>query len=97
MADDYVLNNKEYHKICDDAYSARVKYRIAHDEAMEAADACEANPTNATIAYATTKLNNFKKAIPEVERTYKLYRETPREADAHEVGAAAELAFKEWV
>lgn len=35
-------------------------------------------------------------AIAEVERRYTLYRNIPYEADAHEVGDAAEQAFEGW-
>ena len=43
-----------------------------------------------------TMRDELKAAIVEVERRYTLYRNIPYEADAHEVGDAAEQAFKGW-
>ncbi len=49
-----------------------------------------------TIAEATAKRDELKAQIVVVERKYTLYRNIPYEADAHEVGDAAEQAFKGW-
>lgn len=50
----------------------------------------------ATIADAKSANNDLKAQIAEVERRYTLYRNIPFEADAHEVGDAAEQAYKGW-
>lgn len=66
------------------------------DEAKAALAALKAKADAGTIAAATTKRDELKAAIAEVERRYTLYRNIPYEADAHEVGDAAEQAFKGW-
>ena len=68
----------------------------ARKEATLALQALKAKITSQTIAAATTKRDELKAAIAEVERRYTLYRNIPYEADAHEVGDAAEQAFKGW-
>lgn len=45
---------------------------------------------------AITKRNALRAQIIEVERLYTLYRNIPYEADAHEVGDAAEQALRGW-
>jgi len=55
-----------------------------------------ATVTSTTYADATARRNALRAQIAEVERKYTLYRNIPYEADAHEVGDAAELAFKGW-
>lgn len=66
------------------------------DETKVALQALKAKIASQTIAAATTKRDELKAAIAEVERRYTLYRNIPYEADAHEVGDAAEQAFKGW-
>ncbi len=51
-----------------------------------------ANP--ATIANAVAKRDALRAQIAVVEQKYTLYRNIPYEADAHEVGDAAERAFQ---
>jgi hypothetical protein len=97
MALAYVVNGKENQKISGDNSSAHLKFRTALDKAKKAEKALDANPTDARVADATIKLNNLKAATAEFEQSHKLYRNIPYEADAHEVGDAAELAFNEWV
>lgn len=53
-------------------------------------------PTARTIAAAKSKRDALKAQIVVVEQKYTLYRNIPYEADAHEVGDAAEQAFKGW-
>jgi alpha-D-ribose 1-methylphosphonate 5-triphosphate synthase subunit PhnG len=53
-------------------------------------------PVTRNIADATVKRDDLKAQIKVVEDRYTLYRAIPYEADAHEVGDAAELAFKGW-
>jgi hypothetical protein len=65
-------------------------------EAGAALQALKAKITSQTLATATTRRDELKAAIVEVERRYTLYRNIPYEADAHEVGNAAEQAFKGW-
>jgi hypothetical protein len=93
MYDAFVTKGKENQKITDDDYLAEME--TARAEAIEAEKALRANATSATYADATIKLNNLKMAIAEVEGRYRQYRNIPYEADAHEVGIAAELTFKE--
>ncbi len=56
----------------------------------------EASATPATIAEATAKRDALNAQITVVEQKYTAYRNIPYEADAHEVGDAAEQAFKGW-
>lgn len=65
-----------------DAISALMKLRI--------------KPGAATIADAEAKRDALKAQIKVVEDKYTLYRRIPYEADAHEVGDAAEQAFLGW-
>ena len=66
------------------------------EEAKLALQALKATITSQTLAKTTTKRDELKAAVAEVERRYTLYRNIPYEADAHEVGDAAEQAFKGW-
>ena len=63
-------------------------------EAQAALSALLANETPATLSSATAKRDALKAQVAEVERLYTLYRNIPYEKDAHEVGDAAEEAFK---
>jgi len=81
-------------KISDDDYTKEMK--DARDEAIVSLTALKAAATDASINEATTKRDKLKAAIAEVERRYTLYRNIPYEAGAHEVGDAAEQAFKGW-
>ena len=80
---------------------------ISHDDGLDnleikriAAEAALKNlnfiPSARTIAEAKTKRDALKAQIVIVEDKYTLYRNIPYEADAHEVGDAAEQAFKGW-
>jgi hypothetical protein len=81
-------------RISDDDYTAEMA--TARAEAITSLAALKASTTTATIMDATAKRDKLKAAIAEVERRYTLYRNIPYEADAHEVGDAAEQAFKGW-
>ncbi|MEP7219673.1 MAG: hypothetical protein ABI876_12195 [Bacteroidota bacterium] len=65
-----------------DAISALMKLRI--------------KPGPVTMADAEAKRDALKAQIKVVEDKYALYRRIPYEADAHEVGDAAEQAFMRW-
>jgi hypothetical protein len=52
--------------------------------------------TARTVAEATAKRDDLRAQSTLVEQKYTLYRNIPYEADAHEVGDAAEEAFKGW-
>ena len=80
--------------ISDDDYTKEME--TARVAAVTSLAALKAAATAATIADATTKRDTLKAAIAEVEKRYTLYRNIPYEADAHEVGDAAEQAFKGW-
>lgn len=81
-------------QISDDDYLTEMKDK--RDEAKAALAALKLKADAGTISTATTKRDELKAAIAEVERRYTLYRNIPYEADAHEVGDAAEQAFKGW-
>lgn len=81
-------------KISDDDFLPEME--VKRTEATAALTALKAKPNAATIGTATTKRDELKAAIAEVKRRYTLYRNIPYEADAHEVGDAAEQAFKGW-
>lgn len=81
-------------KISDDDYTKEME--TARDAAVISLAALKASATAATIADSTAKREKLKLAIAEVWRRYTFYRNIPYEADAHEVGDAAEQAFKGW-
>jgi hypothetical protein len=62
-------------------------------EAQTALDNLTASATALTIADATAKRDALRDAIAHREQRYTAYRKLPFEADSHEVGDAAELAF----
>jgi hypothetical protein len=64
--------------------------------ALTALAALRANPTPQAIANAERERDALRAQIAEVRRLYTLYRNIPYEADAHEVGDAAEQAFRGW-
>jgi hypothetical protein len=69
---------------------------VMRAEAQVALTNLQAGATATTIAEATAKRDALRAQILVVEQKYTLYRNIPYEADAHEVGDAAELAFKGW-
>ena len=86
-----VTDGAKNQQISDDDYLKEMEdTRKAANLALQA---LEAAITTQTLAAATTKRDELK---AEVERRYTLYRNIPYEADAHEVGDAAEQAFKGW-
>ncbi|HET7503119.1 MAG TPA: hypothetical protein VFK02_18990, partial [Kofleriaceae bacterium] len=89
-----VTDGAKNQKISDDDYLKEMEAK--RDEAKKALKALKANITAATLTDATTKRDELKAAIAEVEKRYTDYRNIPYEADAHEVGDAAEQAFKGW-
>ena len=89
-----VTDGAKNQKISDDDYLKEME--DTRKQAGKALQALNAAITSKTIADATTKRDELKAAIAEVERRYTLYRNIPYEADAHEVGDAAEQAFKGW-
>ncbi|HKP84438.1 MAG TPA: hypothetical protein VJT69_20650 [Pyrinomonadaceae bacterium] len=56
----------------------------------------KATTNAATLADAAQKRDTLKAAIAEVEKRYTDYRNIPYEADAHEVGDAAEQVFGDY-
>jgi hypothetical protein len=89
-----VTDGAKNQQISDDDYLKEMEDK--RKETKLAHQALKAAITSQTIAAATTKRDELKAAIAEVERRYTLYRNIPYEADAHEVGDAAEQAFKGW-
>lgn len=81
-------------KISDDDYTKEMEE--ARKKAVTSLTALKAAATEPNINDATAKRDTLKAAIAEVERRYTLYRNIPYEFDAHEVGDAAEEAFKGW-
>jgi hypothetical protein len=80
--------------ISDDDGLADLKKK--REDAVKALGEMRRSETLATVANAKAKRDALKAQIADVERRYKLYRDIPYEADAHEVGDAAEQAFKGW-
>ncbi len=70
---------------------------IRRTEAQTALGNLKAGATTKTIAEATAKRDALRSQITVVEQKYTLYRNIPYEADAHEVGDAAEQAFRRWL
>lgn len=89
-----VTDGNKNQRISDDDFLPEMAAK--RDEAKRALQVLTAAITATTLASATTKRDELKAAIAEVERRYTLYRNIPYEADAHEVGDAAEQAFKGW-
>jgi len=89
-----VTDGAKNQQISDDDYLKEMEDK--RKESRLALQALKAAITSQTIAAATTKRDELKAAVAEVERRYTLYRNIPYEADAHEVGDAAEQAFKGW-
>jgi Domain of unknown function (DUF4157) len=81
-------------RISDDDGLADLKKKRTAAEAALAALKTAANAK--TIADAKTARDSLRAQITDVERRYTLYRHIPYEADAHEVGDAAEQAFRRW-
>jgi hypothetical protein len=94
MYQSMVTDSATNQRITHDDYTAEMK--VARDEAIKSLAALKAAATATTIADATAKRDTLKAAIAEVEKRYTDYRNIPHEADAHDVGDAAELAFKGW-
>jgi hypothetical protein len=90
----HVTEKAANQKISDDDYMKEMGE--AREAAIKSLAALKAKATAATIADATLKRTTLEAAIAEVEKRYTLYRNIPYEADAHEVGDAAEQAFKGW-
>jgi hypothetical protein len=80
--------------ISDDDYTKEMK--DARDKAITSLATLKGAHTDANISDSEAKRDTLKAAIAEVERRYTLYRNIPYEANAHEVGDAAEQAFKGW-
>lgn len=62
--------------------------------AQAALTALNAGVTATTIATATAARDALRRQVPVVEAAYRAYRAIPHEADAHEVGDTAEVAFR---
>jgi Domain of unknown function (DUF4157) len=69
---------------------------VKRAEAEDALKNLNTSHTEQTIANAVAKRDALRAEINIVEQKYKLYRNIPYEVDAHEVGDAAEEAFKGW-
>lgn len=94
MFDATVTHGRDNQRISDDDGLRELAQRKT--EAETALTAVRSSPTAPHYSDAIAKRNALRAQIAEVERLYKLYRNIPYEADAHEVGDAAELAFKGW-
>lgn len=94
MYDANVTNGAANQQISDDDYLKEMEQ--VRGKARTALKDLQSSATSSTIAAATTARDELRAAIAEVERRYTLYRNIPYEADAHEVGDAAEQAFKGW-
>lgn len=94
MYDAGVTNRAANQRISNDDGLAELA--VLRKEAEEATAALSRAVTPETYANAVAKRNALRLQIIEVEKLYKDYRNIPYEADAHEVGDAAEEAFKGW-
>ena len=94
MFEAQVTEGDKNQKISDDDGLADLATKRA--KAMIALTALNATPGTSTITDATTARDDLRQQIAVVEKLYTLYRKIPYEADAHEVGDAAETAFKGW-
>ena len=89
-----VTDGAKNQQISDDDYLPEMA--TARADAETALKALQATVDKKTIADAIARRDTLKAAIGEVEKRYTAYRNIPYEADAHEVGDAAEQAFKGW-
>jgi hypothetical protein len=89
-----VTEGDKNQKISDDDGMKEMKQM--RQDAVTALSALKAHPDAKTIADATARRDALRAQIAIVEKRYTDYRNIPYEADAHEVGDAAELAFKGW-
>jgi peptidoglycan hydrolase-like protein with peptidoglycan-binding domain len=69
---------------------------VKRAEAQTAQRNVQADATAQTISRATAARTELRAQITVVEQRYTLYRNIPYEADAHEVGDAAEQAYRGW-
>lgn len=72
------------------------KLNAALANATAAVTALDATPQEKQVAAARQQRKLLLQEVAKVEQRYGAYRAIPHEADAHEVGDAAELAFGGW-
>jgi hypothetical protein len=89
-----VTDERSNQKTSDNATLAIKALDAARSQASAALARLKTTENPATIAAATVKRDALVAKIADVESKYKLYRNIPYEADAHEVGDAAQEAFK---
>jgi hypothetical protein len=77
----------------DDGRAEMAKGRLRAQQALRN---LERSATAETIGEGKQACDELRKQITVVEQRYSLYRAIPYEADAHEVGDAAEQAFRGW-
>jgi hypothetical protein len=80
----------------DDVLAAIGDLDSLRTDAETALSNLKAGASAKTIAEAQAKRDALRAQIALVEKRYALYRQIPYEADSHEVGDAAEQAFKGW-
>jgi hypothetical protein len=92
--DGFVTNGAANDQPAADTQAAIQKLQADHVTGQAKLAALKANPTPVAIADAKTAAATLRKDIKDVEDAYTRYRATPFDADAHEVGDSAELAFR---
>jgi len=75
---------------------ARDEMKDKRTKAESALTALTTTVTSTAVATAEKARDALSASITAVEKAYASYRAVAYEADAHEVGDAAELAFKGW-
>jgi hypothetical protein len=80
----------------DDVQASWAQLKTRRDKGIKALKKQMKGATSSTISEAEVQRDLLKVAIAEVEKKYALYRIIPYEADAHEVGDAAEQAYLGW-
>jgi hypothetical protein len=90
----HVTDGDKNQTISDDTDDAIKELNNRRFAAQSSLRNLNSSASSATISDAKAKRDALRAQITEVEKRYALYRKIPYEADAHEVGDAAGLAFK---
>jgi hypothetical protein len=94
MFDAFVTNGTANEQPAIDVQAAIVKLQADHRDGEAKLAALKANATPQAIADATAATATLRRDIKEVDAAYTRYRAVAHDADAHEVGDSAELAFR---
>jgi hypothetical protein len=89
----HITDNDKNQAISDDTDAAIKELDRRRFAAQRSLRDLNQSASTTTISDAKAKRDALQAQITEVEKKYALYRKIPYEADAHEVGDAAGLAF----